>query len=137
MLFEQRFWEPIARGEVTVTFRRWKRRRRWPGGATGPAGGIIEVDAVDIVDAVATSPRPTPRPGLYPSAAALVADLRGTPDLDLYRIRFHVVDEPDPRAVLAATGELDRRRRRPSSTGASIASTGPAATAPGPARRWG
>jgi hypothetical protein len=24
VLFAQRFWEPVARGEVTVTFRRWK-----------------------------------------------------------------------------------------------------------------
>ncbi|MET0902025.1 MAG: hypothetical protein ABWZ52_02190, partial [Acidimicrobiales bacterium] len=40
--------------------------------------------------------------------------------LDLYRIRFHVVDEPDPRATLAADGaltaddraEIDRRLDR-------------------------
>src|SRR4029077_16069773 len=38
--------------------------------------------------------------------SALIADLRGTPDLDLYRIRFHLVDEPDPRAELAATASL-------------------------------
>ena len=53
----------------------------------------------------------------HPSAAALVADLRGPPDLPLYRIRFHLVDEPDPRAVLAASDRLsdedvDELRRR-------------------------
>lgn len=119
MLFEQRFWEPIARGEVTVTFRRWKRRQALAGRRYRTAGGIIEVDAVDVIgpgevtdaDAVA---------GLYPSAAALLADLRGTPDLDLYRIRFHTVAEPDPRAVLAGSddlspddaAEIDRRLER-------------------------
>ncbi len=56
----------------------------------------------------------------YDDVEALVADLRGTPDLDLYRVRFHVVDEPDPRAVLAADAglgdedraEIDRRLDR-------------------------
>ncbi|MEQ1785860.1 MAG: ASCH domain-containing protein [Acidimicrobiales bacterium] len=119
MLFEQRFWEPIARGEVTVTFRRWKRRQALAGRRYRTAGGIIEVDAIDVIapeeitdaDAVA---------GLYPSAEAILADLRGTPDLDLYRIRFHLVTEPDPRAVLAGSAdlspddaaEIDRRLER-------------------------
>ena len=119
MLFEQRFWEPIARGEVTVTFRRWKRRQALAGRRYRTGGGIIEVDAIEIVDESDITDRDA-RAGLYPSAAALVADLRGTPDLDLYRIRFHIVDEPDPRSLLAEAGELsdadvaelDRRLRR-------------------------
>lgn len=119
MLFEQRFWEPITRGEVTVTFRRWKRRQVLPGRRYRTAGGIIEVDAVDVV-AESDITDTDARAGLYPSVAALVADLRGTPELDLYRIRFHTVDGPDPRAVLAASDvltveeidELDRRLGR-------------------------
>ena len=105
MLFEQRFWEPIARGEVTVTFRRWKRRQAIAGHRYRTAKAIIEADAVDIVtvdditDADALA-------GGHPDRASLIADLRGTPDLDLYRIRFHVVDEPDPRAQLAADDAL-------------------------------
>ena len=63
---------------------------------------------------------PTRAPGATRSAPALIADLRGTADLDLYRIRFHVVDEPDPRAELAADAalsaddraEIDRRLDR-------------------------
>ena len=106
MLFEQRFWEPIARGEVTVTFRRWKRRQAIAGNRYRTGGGIIEADAVDIVT-VDDITEADARAGLYPSEEALVADLRGTPELDLYRIRFHTVDEPDPRAVLAASGNLD------------------------------
>ena len=119
MLFEQRFWDPIARGEVTVTFRRWKRRQAVAGNRYRTAKAIIEADAVDIVtdrditDADA-------RAGGYHDVAALIDDLRGTPDLDLYRVRFHVVDEPDPRAVLAADAglsgedraEIDRRLDR-------------------------
>lgn len=105
MLFEQRFWEPIARGEVTVTFRRWKRRQVVAGNRYRTPGGLIEVTAVDVVtpgditeaDAAA---------GGYPSADALVADLRGTPDLPLYRIRFRPWSGVDPRAELAAADEL-------------------------------
>ena len=119
MLFEQRFWEPIARGEVTVTFRRWRRRQALAGRRYRTGGGIIEVDAIEIIDESDITDRDA-RAGLYPTAAALVADLRGTPDLDLYRIRFHIVDEPDPRSVLADSfdlsdadvAELDRRLQR-------------------------
>ena len=31
---------------------------------------------------------------------------RGTPDLPIYRVRFHRVDDSDPRAELAASGSL-------------------------------
>jgi hypothetical protein len=105
VLFEQRFWEPIARGEVTVTFRRWKRRQALAGRRYRTAGGIIEIDAVDIVDESSITEADA-RAGLYLSAAALVADLRGTEDLPLYRIRFHTVGGPDPRTLLAESSEL-------------------------------
>jgi hypothetical protein len=119
VLFEQRFWEPIARGEVTVTFRRWKRRQAIAGNRYRTPRAIIEADAVDVVtvdditDADAGA-------GGYPDRGSLIADLRGTPDLDLYRIRFHAVEGPDPRAELAADAgltpedraEIDRRLDR-------------------------
>jgi hypothetical protein len=119
MLFEQRFWEPIARGEVTVTFRRWKRRQAIAGNRYRTARAIIEADAVDVVTTDDITDDDA-RAGGYDDRGALIADLRGTPDLDLYRIRFHVVDEPDPRAELAADAaltaadraEIDRRLDR-------------------------
>jgi len=116
VLFEQRFWEPIARGEVTVTFRRWKRRQAVAGRRYRTAGGIIEVEAVDVITEREIT-QADARAGLYPSAAALVADLRGGPDLDLYRIRFRTVAGPDPRTVLAeaqdlTTEDLDDVERR-------------------------
>lgn len=105
VLFDQRFWEPIARGDVTVTFRRWKRRQAVAGNRQRTAAGIIEVTAVDVVTE-ADITRQDARAGGYPSVDALVADLRGTPDLPIYRIRFHAVAGPDPRAELAATATL-------------------------------
>jgi hypothetical protein len=50
VLFEQRFWGPIAAGEVTVTFRRWKRRQVVPGRRYRTPGGMIEVDALHVVE---------------------------------------------------------------------------------------
>jgi hypothetical protein len=135
VLFEQRFWEPISRGEVTVTFRRWKRRQALAGRRYRTAGGLIEIEAVDVVTASDITEADA-RAGLYPSAAALIADLRGTADLDLYRIRFHTVDGPDPRTVLAESsrlgdddlieldtrlGRLDRASRHGAWTSATLA----------------
>ena len=105
MLFEQRFWAPIAAGEVTVTFRRWKRRQVVPGRRYRTPGGMIEVEALDLVTVDDITPADAAAGG-YPSVADLVADLRGEPDLGLHRVRFHVVDEPDPRTVLAESDDL-------------------------------
>jgi hypothetical protein len=105
VLFSQRFWPLIADGSVTVTFRRWKRPQAVTGNRYRTPAGIIEADRVEVVD-VALITDEDARRGGYPSAAALIADLRGTPDLPVYRIDFHLVTEPDPRAELAASAEL-------------------------------
>ena len=106
MLFEARFWPLIADGSVTVTFRRWKRRQVIAGNRYRTAAGRIEVDAVDVVAADDITDDEAIQSG-FASAAAVLGDLRGTPDLPIYRIRFHLVDEPDPREELAATAALD------------------------------
>jgi hypothetical protein len=106
VLFEQRFWPGLEDGSITVTFRRWKRPQAVAGRPYRTGGGIIEVDAVDVVtpdevtddDAVASG---------YPSAEAVLADLRGSPDLPITRVRFHRSTRPDPRAELAADDDLD------------------------------
>jgi hypothetical protein len=56
----------------------------------------------------------------YPDATVLVADLRGTDDLPVYRVQFHAAAGPDPRDELAARSrlssddleEIDRRLAR-------------------------
>ena len=106
MLFEQRFWSPIRAGEVTVTFRRWKRRMASPGRRRRTAFGFIDVVAVDVVDPSGISETDARAAG-YPDAATLVEDLRGTPDLPTYRIEFRYADVSDPRAQLAADADLD------------------------------
>jgi hypothetical protein len=110
VLFQAAFWPLIADGRVTLTFRRWKRRQvvaghRYRTGHRIVGRVIIEVDQVDEVDPAAISDAEAVRAG-FPDAATLVAQLRGDADLPVYRIAFHAVDEPDPRAVLAATDDL-------------------------------
>jgi hypothetical protein len=105
VLFEARFREPIADGSVTLTFRRWKRSQAVAGHVYRTTAGRIGVDDVRVVSPGAISDADARRAG-YPSAAALVADLRGPGDLPVYRVQFHAVTTPDPRDVLAAAGEL-------------------------------
>ncbi len=105
VLFEMRFRDGVQDGSVTVTFRRWKRRQAIAGHRYRTAVGIIEVDAVDVIDPAKITNADARRSG-YPSAAAVIADLRGTDDLPVYRVRFHAVQGPDPRDELAATAEL-------------------------------
>ena len=110
MLFQARFWPLIIDGSVTVTFRRWKRRpvvagHRYRTGHRIVGRIMIEVDDVRAVDPAKITRADARRAG-FPDAATLVGQLRGDPDLPVYRIAFHVVDEPDPRSVLAASSEL-------------------------------
>ena len=105
MLFEARFWPLIADGSVTVTFRRWRRRQVVAGRHYRTAAGIIEVETIDVVEPGAVTDADACRSG-YPSAAAVLEALRGTEDLPIYRITFHAVAGPDPRAELAAGDRL-------------------------------
>jgi hypothetical protein len=118
-LFSQHAWAGIADGSITMTFRRWKRLQAVAGHRYRTAAGIIEVDAVDVVDPAAISDPEARRSG-FADAAAVVANLRGDSTLPVYRIAFHLVHEPDPRAELAQrtdltdtdVAELDRRLER-------------------------
>jgi hypothetical protein len=119
VLFEQRFRDAIADGSVTLTFRRWKRQQALPGRRYRTTVGMLDVDAVDVVDPATITDADARRAG-FASATDLVAGLRGTPDLPVYRISFHPVTDPDPRSVLAgddaldagAVAEIDRRLDR-------------------------
>jgi hypothetical protein len=115
VLFQARFWPLIADRTVTLTFRRWKRRQvvaghRYRTGHRIVGRMLIEVDDVREVDPTRISNADARRAG-FSDAATLVTQLRGEPDLPVYRIAFHVVDEPDPRSVLAASDTLSEADR--------------------------
>jgi len=105
VLFAKRFWPGIADGSVTLTFRRWKQRQAVPGRAYRTAAGIIDVNAVTVVDPSEITDDEARAAG-YPDAAALVADLRGEPGLPVFRIGFALAARPDPRTELANDAHL-------------------------------
>jgi hypothetical protein len=107
MLMQMRFRDAIARGEVTLTFRRWKRPQVVAGNTYRTAAGRIVVEAVDVVDPDRISAADAKRAG-FASRAELLGELRGTEDLPTYRVRFRPAADADPRDALAASGELTR-----------------------------
>lgn len=124
MLFAQRFADPIAHGEVDLTFRRWKRAQVRPGRPYRTPVGRLQVDDVAEVDPTDVTADEARRAG-FDTVDALLAEAgrhagEATP---LFRVRFHRLDEPDPRSELAASepspseaavvaGKLDAMDRR-------------------------
>lgn len=110
MLFDARDGEAILAGTVTVTVRRWRRPQAVAGRRYRTMHGIIEVEQVDLVDAAALTTDDARRAG-HASVAALLARVGADPEQQLYRVVFHLVDEPDPRTVLATDAELSDEDR--------------------------
>ncbi|WP_411032681.1 helix-turn-helix domain-containing protein [Shinella sp. BYT-45] len=102
MLFKAKVLEGIARGEVTLAFRRWSRPAVRPGGTLRTAAGVLAIDSVERVDLAAVSDADIRAAG-HASREDLVRGLR--PDGDLYRIGFHVAGR-DPREDLRENDTL-------------------------------
>jgi hypothetical protein len=105
MLMQMRFRDAIERGTVTLTFRRWKRPQVVAGNTYRTAAGRIVVDTVDVVDPDRITTADAKRAG-FASRGALLGELRGSPDLPTYRVRFHPAPDTDPRAALAENAAL-------------------------------
>src|SRR5215469_11286306 len=105
MRFEGRLREGIERGTIELAFRRWKRSQVVAGHRYRTGTSMVEVDAVDVVTPADIDQAQVSEAG-YSSIDELLADLRGEPDVPLHRVRLHLVDEPDPRAELAAEAAL-------------------------------
>jgi hypothetical protein len=116
MLFKSRFWPGIADGSITLTFRRWKRPQAVAGHVYRTPAGRIAVDAMAVVHAGTVSDDDARMAG-FETAAALAAELPGDEALPIYRVAFHLLDEPDPRDELASAealtaDEIDQIRER-------------------------
>lgn len=105
MLIERRLHDGIRDGSITVMFRRWKRRQVTAGNTYRTAAGRVVVDEVTEV-APSRIRAADARAAGYPSVAAAVADLRGTPGDPVFLLRIHLADDEDPRAALAAGSAL-------------------------------
>jgi biotin operon repressor len=105
VLFEQRLREGLHDGSITLAFRRWRRPQVVAGHHYRTRLDMVCAEAIDEVTPRQITKAQAREAG-YPDVPALLTDLRGDPDLPLYRIRFRRLDEPDPRDTLAATATL-------------------------------
>jgi hypothetical protein len=113
MQFRQSDQDAIARGELTLTFRRWRRPQARAGGRYRVGSCVIEVTAVDSVDPAEISNEDARAAGHDSPKSVLEAIHRNQhksadPNAPLYRVAFRSLGEQtDPRTVLAAAADLD------------------------------
>ena len=105
MLIPQRLAPAIADGSVTVLLRRWTRTQAIAGRRYRTGVGILEVDAVDLISEEDITDEDARAAGLTDAAEAR-SELRGPAGAPVTRVRFHRVDEPDPRSLLAEDAAL-------------------------------
>jgi len=106
VLIPKRFWEPIAQGDVTLVFRRWKRPQVIARRTYRTAAGRLDVSDVRVVEADEITPDEARRAG-FDSVEEVVAEFRNEQGDPIYRIEFRHLDEPDPRTELANDADLD------------------------------
>lgn len=104
MLFPQPVLAGIARGEITVAFRRWDRPRVRPGSRLRTAIGLVEIGSVEQVDASRITDADARRSG-HVDGAELRAFLDRFGDKPIYRITVRYAGD-DPRIALRESAEL-------------------------------
>lgn len=97
----------IARGEVSLAFRRWRRPTVRSGGTLLTSAGRLDIGSVAVVEIDAVTPEEASLAG-YPSRTALLAELNRRVEGDVYRIELGAL-RPDPRVALH-TAPLDQRQ---------------------------
>ena len=95
----------VRSGEITLVHRRWRSRLVSPGRTYRTNLGRIVIDDVTELPAADITDSDAVRAG-KPDADEVRAHLRGLPEWPVFRIAFHLADDPDPRAELAARAEL-------------------------------
>lgn len=106
MLFTGVDAEAVARGEVTLAYRRWPAPRVVAGRVYRTNAGRLMIDSVGEVDPAAIDATDAASAGRA-DANDVRRQLRGDADWPTYRIEFHLVTDPDPREELAARETLD------------------------------
>ena len=98
MLFRSASLDKIARNEVTLAFRRWKRPTVKAGGRVRTASGVVRIGAISTVDASALSQSDAIAAG-FASLAALKQMLGPDGGTPVYRIELKGL-EADERVTL-------------------------------------
>lgn len=104
MLLKQSILDGIARGDITLAFRRWQRPAVKAGTGLRTAAGVVRIGSVDIVDEAALSDADARAAG-FADRAALAADLRAGTGRSLYRISLDGI-EADNRLALRDVADL-------------------------------
>ena len=103
MLFPKRLWAGIVDGSISVAFRRWGRPRARAGARHRTPAGIVEIDAVDVVDPAAITDADARRAGA--ADADEIRAILGRRSGTHYRVAFHFVGA-DPRIELREADRL-------------------------------
>ena len=97
MLIKDEVIEKIKTGEITMLFRRWSRPGAKAGGTQMTQGGVVGIDAVEVVSENDITDRDAHDSG-YASVEDLIERLNYRDD-PIYRIRVHFAGD-DPRIAL-------------------------------------
>ncbi|UVK54645.1 ASCH domain-containing protein [Mesorhizobium sp. AR02] len=104
MLFKQSSLDKIARKEVTLAFRRWKRPTVKAGGRERTASGVVQIGGIAIVDMSALTESDASAAG-FPTLGALREMLGADDGTPVYRIELKGI-EPDERVALRGDATL-------------------------------
>ena len=107
MLIRQDTLARIARGEVTLAYRKWRRPTVRSGGTLLTGAGQLSIEAVEVVDPGAITDVEARQAG-FESRDELIAELDRRGEGDVYRITFGGLG-PDPRIALREAS-LDERQ---------------------------
>jgi hypothetical protein len=107
MLFPRPVLDGIARGEITLAFRRWDRPRVRVGTHLRTAIGVVAIEAVDEVDPARISRADARRAGHADRADLLAALARyaDRADRPVYRVTLRPAGD-DPRVALRQRGDI-------------------------------
>jgi hypothetical protein len=97
--FSKELRRDVLAGDITVSFRLWRRPKVKVGGRYPVGPGTIEVDSVESVPFSSISPADLGRSGESDLEALRQRAAHSGPIADdtmLYRVEFHVVDEALP-----------------------------------------
>ena len=109
MILDRQTLDRIARGEVTLAFRRWRRPTVRSGGTLLTSAGQLEIGTVAVIGIDGITAGDARRAG-YPSRDTLVEALQYRTDGEVYRIELGAL-RPDPRIALRQT-PLDQQDTR-------------------------
>lgn len=104
MLFRKETWSGLADGTITVAFRRQKRPTVKVGGTLRSPGGLLAIDAVDVIEASDITEVDAVAAG-QPDVASVLDALGPDDGRPIHRVRFHPAG-PDPRDLLRADDDL-------------------------------